>query len=86
MADDNSLGLYPTRTAIIYLEPLAEGSGLQGASAGTPDHGASVAIARVPATKADDLRQRASQLKVRVAFTVRTNMPRGVRSEEGLYP
>ena len=70
VADDSSLGLYPTRTAIIYLGPLAVTSGLQGASAGTADQGAVIAIVRVPATRADALRKRASQLKVGVAFKV----------------
>lgn len=73
VAEDNTLGLYPTRTAIVYLEPPAASSGLQDAasSAGTAVHSASIAIVRVPATKADELRQRASQLKVGIIFRTR---------------
>lgn len=77
VVDDDSLGLYPTRTAIVYFEPMAASTGLQDGSAGTGDHCASIIVARVPATRADELRQRASQLKVRFSFTVSDAHARG---------
>lgn len=86
VADDNSLSLYPTRTAIIYLEPLAASTGLQDASAGIADHCASIIVVRVPAMRADELRQRASQLKVRFSFTVSDAHGWGGSFKGVLYP